>query len=242
MKRFLAACIAAAAFCAAPALAAPPADPVFNWTGFYIGGQVGGGWDASQPTRTDAGGAPYIPLGFVLNTLHASGLLGGGYAGFNYQINRFVIGIDGDYSWANLGGSVGDVVLLGGTDNRNLSINWIATLAGRLGYAVNDWMLFGKAGWAWKGVNSNAAGYIAGVITVNSVTPEVTRNGWTIGTGIEWAFAHNWSAKLEYDYVKFNTGNSHSIGTNVATGAVGVAEYSVVSSLNMVKLGVAYRY
>jgi outer membrane immunogenic protein len=242
MKKFLAACIAAAAFCAEPAFAAPPAAPVFDWTGFYIGGQVGGGWHASQGTRLN-NPSPDFPIGFVSPTLHTSGFLGGGYAGFNYQIDRFVIGIDGDYSWANLSGSNTSVGLFGATDPTIGHQDWIATLAGRLGYAINDWMLFGKAGWAWEGVHANGEGFsAAGVFTGVGINPEHTRNGWTFGTGIEWGFARNWSAKLEYDYVKFNTANVHFIIVPSPAGPVSINQFSVVSSLNMVKLGIAYRY
>jgi outer membrane immunogenic protein len=242
MKKFLVACIAAAAFYGAPAFATPPAAPVFNWTGFYVGGQIGEGWDATSPTLTV--GPADFPAGFMLKTLHASGLLGGGYAGFNYQINQFVIGIEGDYSWANLVGSAGTVGVLGGTQDRTAHINWIATLAGRLGYAVNDWMLFGKAGWTWEGLHANGSVFdVAGVNTSNFVTPQQTRNGPTIGTGVEWGFARNWSDKLEYDYVKFNNKNNYTISIGAISGSVFTGVTSVsVSSLNVVKLGVAYRY
>jgi len=242
MKKFLVTCIAAAALHGAPAFAAPPAAPVFNWSGFYVGGQVGEGWDVTTPTETVS--SSEFPVGFVLNTLHAKGLLGGGYAGFNYQIHQFVIGIEGDYAWANLSGSANTVGVLGGTQERTAHIDWIATLAGRLGYAVNDWMLFGKAGWTWEGLHASGSVFdVAGVNTSNFVVPEQTRNGPTIGAGIEWSCARNWSAKFEYDYVKFSNKNNYAISISTITGSVftGVSSVSV-SSLQMVKLGVAYRY
>jgi outer membrane immunogenic protein len=204
---------------------APPPTPAYNWNGFYFGGEIGGGWESNQATRTDNSGAPNFPFGFVGPTGHLSGLLGGGYVGFNYQIDKFVIGIEGDYSWANLKASVTDVGLTGGTANVTERVNWIATSAGRLGYVINNWMLFGKAGWAWDDFTGIAS-------TNNNVSD--TRNGWTIGTGVEWAFTRHWSAKLEYDYVKFNTINQ--ISTNVAF------HDSATSSLNMMKLGVAYLF
>jgi outer membrane immunogenic protein len=88
---------------------APAYAPVamYNWTGFYVGGQAGGGWSSSQTTIVQGG--TNFPAGYVNNTINANGFLGGGYAGFNYQINQFVIGIDGDYSWADLSGSGSDI-------------------------------------------------------------------------------------------------------------------------------------
>src|ERR1700733_229791 len=90
---------------------APTSAPAtsYNWTGFYVGGQVGEGWDSDQITLTDNSSAPNFPLGYVENTNYGCGMLGGGYEGYNYQINRFVVGVDGDYSWASLNGTSTDV-------------------------------------------------------------------------------------------------------------------------------------
>jgi outer membrane immunogenic protein len=87
---------------------APAYAPIpFSWTGFYAGAQAGGGGFANQVTNgpNAADGTVNFPPEFVHSTANGSGWLGGGYAGFNHQINQFVIGIDGDYSWANLTGS-----------------------------------------------------------------------------------------------------------------------------------------
>lgn len=224
----------------APAYA-PVAPMVYNWTGFYVGGQIGGGWYSN--TTTVVQGGTNFPAGFVDGTINGSGVLGGGYAGFNYQINQFVIGIDGDYSWADLTGSGSDISPLNGSTTRhNDKVKWIATVTGRLGYAVNNWLLFGKGGWAWAGFAGSSSTFnLAGVNTTNGTSSE-TRDGWTLGGGVEWAFLPNWSAKLEYDYVKFNTANFTSTNTNVATGVVTSLARSATSDLSMVKLGAAYRF
>lgn len=220
----------------APAYAPLP----YNWTGFYVGGQVGAGWYSTQTTNID--GNVNFPAGFVGNTINGSGLLGGGYAGFNYQINQFVIGIDGDYSFADLTGSGSDLGPTGFTSNKNDKVKWIATLTGRLGYAVNNWMFFGKAGGAWAGFEGNSTTLNTVGVIVSNGTNSQTRNGWTIGTGAEWGFARNWSAKLEYDYVKFNTSTFNATLTSVPGGVVTTFGRSATSNLSMVKLGVAYRF
>jgi outer membrane immunogenic protein len=214
--------------------------PYITWTGFYVGGQVGGGWFSTQSTNID--GTVNFPAGFVSNTINGSGLLGGGYAGFNYQINQVVLGIDGDYSWASLTGSGSDVGPTGFTSNKNDKVKWIATLTGRLGYAVNNWMYFGKVGAAWAGFSATSATLNTVGTNVSNGTSASTRNGWTIGTGVEWAFAPKWSAKLEYDYVKFSTTTFNSVDTSVLTGVVTSLGRSATSSLSMVKLGAAYRF
>ena len=224
----------------APAYA-PIAPIAYSWTGFYAGGQVGGGWFSSQTTHIDPTGS--FPAGWVDSTINGRGFLGGGYAGYNYQINQFVIGIDGDYSWADLKGSGSDISPINfGTTTHDETVKWIATVTGRVGYAVNNWMFFGKGGWAWAGFDGNSSTFnVLGVNRSNATSSE-TRDGWTLGTGVEWGFLPNWSAKLEYDYVKFNTSNFNSTLTSVATGVVTTPARSATSDLSMVKLGIAYRF
>jgi len=219
------------------------APALYSWTGFYFGGQAGGGWFANQVTNgpNAADGTINFPPGFVHNPLNGSGWLAGGYAGFNYQVNQFVVGLDGDFSWARLTGSTADIGPTGFNDVSNETIKWIATVTGRLGYAVNNWMFFGKAGWAWAGFSGTSATFnVAGVNTNNNTNSE-SRNGWTLGTGVEWGFAPHWSTKIEYDYVKFMTSNYNNTDTTVG-GVVTFPGRSATSNLSMVKLGVAYRF
>jgi outer membrane immunogenic protein len=219
-----------------------PAMAAYNWTGFYVGGQIGGGWRSEQATVVTGTGA--FPPGYVGNTVNESGVLGGGYAGFNYQINQFVVGIDGDYSWAGLNGSTTETGPTGFTSNIMSKEKWVATLTGRLGYAMNNWLFFGKAGWAWAGVSGTTATYNSAGANFGNGTSSSTTNGWTIGTGVEWGFARNWSAKLEYDYVKFNTDTYTLTDTSVlpVPGVVTAYTRSATSSENIVKLGLAYRF
>jgi outer membrane immunogenic protein len=220
--------------------------PVYDWTGLYIGEQVGAGWASNQITQTATGGAPNFPPGFLDQTNNGRGMLGGGYAGYNYQVNRYIIGVDGDYSWSTLKGTSTDVGLVVGPGNSAFNhvdkVEWIATAAGRLGYAVNNWMFFGRAGWAWAGFRRDSTGFLTatGALVAN-ITDLDTRNGGTIGTGVEWGIAPSWSAKLEYDYVKFNRSDFTGT-TTAANGVVTHGNASADSSLNMVKLGVAFRF
>jgi outer membrane immunogenic protein len=220
---------------------APVAPIAYSWTGFYLGGQGGVGWFSSQTTDVDA--TTSFPAGFVQGTIDGNGLLGGGYAGFNYQINQFVIGIDGDYSWADLTGQGNDTSPInGGTSHHNEKVKWIATVTGRLGYAVNNMLFFGKGGWAWAGFDGNSSFINVAGINTSNTTSSGTRDGWTLGTGMEWGITPHWSAKLEFDYVKFNTSNFNATTTNVATGVVTTPARSATSNLSMGKVGVAYRF
>ncbi|HZL29536.1 MAG TPA: outer membrane beta-barrel protein [Pseudolabrys sp.] len=247
MKKFVIASLAFVTF-AAPAFAADmpvkavraPLDPGYNWTGLYIGGQFGGGWAWDQVTNIN--GDANFPPGFVHNAPHSSGMLGGIYGGYNYQFNRVVIGIDADYSRANITGTGSTVGPTGFTEVENPKLNWVATVTGRVGYAVNDWLIFGKGGWAWVGeVGSGSDLNPAGTLVATNAT-SLTLNGWTVGAGAEWAFAGNWVAKLEYDYVNIGTTTLSVTTTTVPGGIVGTGRASAVANLQMAKVGLAYRF
>jgi outer membrane immunogenic protein len=153
-----------------------PIGIIYDWTGFYAGGHVGGGW-------VDNGGD--------------GGFLGGGQVGFNYQMGPWVYGVEADVSAAS-----GD-------------LNWTSTLAGRFGWALDRWMLYGKVGGAWANVD---------VVRMARVSDE-TSSGLLLGVGAEYAFQNNWTAKVEYnrmnvdrdvDVVKF--GLNYRFGLNPLPG------------------------
>jgi outer membrane immunogenic protein len=221
---------------------APAIAPVaaYNWTGFYLGGQVGGGWANNQTTNVT--GTVNFPAGFVSNTINDSGFLGGAYAGYNYQINQLIVGIDGDYSWASLTGSGSDIGPTGFTSTKSDKFKWVATLTGRLGYAVNNWMFFGKAGAAWAGFSANSSTFNLVGANVSNGSTSSTRNGWTVGTGLEWGFARNWSAKLEYDYIKFSNASTTTTEVSVPAGVVTQLGRTNTASMNILKVGLAYRF
>jgi outer membrane immunogenic protein len=218
-----------------PTKATPHASSLpYNWTGFYVGGQAGGGWDSNQVIVVNS--TVHFPAGYPHAASHGSGFLAGGYVGLNYQVNQFVVGIESDFSWANLIGSEADPSPLTGVVNHDTEqVRWIATLTGRLGYAVDNWMFFGKGGAAMARFNGNG-----NIPTVATNTSTTTREGWTVGTGIEWGFAVHWSAKLEYDYVDFGTANYTR--TTTSGSSPPTIPFRAISSLNLAKLGLAYRF
>jgi outer membrane immunogenic protein len=244
--------VAVGALIGTPALAAdmavrgvPPApfpNAVYNWTGFYVGGELGGGWGSSTTTLVTNLG-PAFPPGTVLQPIDFHGFLGGFYGGYNYQINQFVIGVDGDGTWAALNGFGTDVsTITGDIVQINERLNWIATATGRLGWAWNNWLFFAKGGWAWAGAEGNSTTTNPAGIILSFSTNEVTQNGWTVGGGIEWGVSPHVSFKLEYDFVKFETANFTSAENVVVLNTFRSLARSATSDLNMVKGGIAYRF
>lgn len=224
--------ICAAAFAAVPAMAAdlplkaPPAPapvPLFSWSGFYIGANIGGAW--SNSTVTD------VATGATFNTDN-NGFIGGGQVGFNYQINNFVFGVEGDIDATSLSKTGPGVVTAIGTLQASASTDWVATLAGRIGFAFDRWLIYAKGGGAW--VQNSAT--LTNLATGASVSGSNTNSGWMAGVGAEWAFAGPWSAKLEYNHIELD---------NWSTGAGAIIagdQFNVSRNIDMVKFGINYRF
>jgi len=185
-----------------------------NWTGFYAGLNAGYGFGQSNWT------AP----GATVNT-SPKGVLAGLTLGYNLQTGVWVWGAEGDIDWSNMKGDAD----CGGGVTCTTKANWFGTLRGRVGYA----------GW------NNLLPYLTGGLAVAGLKAETnpgdttssTRLGWTAGAGLEYAFAPNWTAKIEYDYLGF--GNQT---LNLPTPAF--PTYSTNASLNVqeVKAGINFKF
>ena len=193
MKRLLAAGLAfgllaavpgaqAADLSVAPLYKAPPAEysPAYNWSGFYLGLNGGGGWGDSH----------WQGIGRAA----LSGGEAGGTAGYNWQLGNTVLGLEGDIDWSGLSGSL---ACPGGSCST--SDGWLSTVRGRVGYSFDGFLPYVTGGLA--------AGDIRASSPVGSASS--TNAGWTVGGGIEVALPGNWSAKAEYLHVDlgdFNCG------------------------------------
>ena len=178
-------------------MASTPYASGFSWTSFYIGGHVGGGWDNRDVGIFDTISGDKIGIGKT----KASGFLGGGQIGLDYQFApNWVVGIEADVSGANLkntgvANSGSGNISVASVQHDN-SIDLFGTVRGRVGYTLNNWLLFGSGGFAWANeeVTRNQPG------TVEKASG--TGKGWTAGGGLEWGFAQNWSARVEYLHVE----------------------------------------
>jgi outer membrane immunogenic protein len=186
--------VAAAADMPIAVKAPPNANPyVFDWTGLYVGAH--GGW-AQAPI--DFPGAPAYPAGPPRQTLN--GALVGGQAGFNWQIQKLVLGIEADFSWADgMSGTVHDGTYM----TENQSIDWTGTARGRAGWAFGQFLPYMTAGLAWDNASANVA-CPAGVqfgwchtTGAFSFSDRQTHTGFVWGGGMEYAFDPRWSVKVE---------------------------------------------
>ncbi len=202
----------------APVAYAPEA--IYNWSGFYIGGHVGGGFANSSWSD------PFTGANNTFNS--GAGFLGGGQVGANLQLNRLVLGVDGDFSWTGLKGSGTDSI----GDAINTNTNWTSTVTGRVGAAFDRLLIYGKGGVAFAQDRSSFTDLFA-----NSGSTTFLRTGWTAGAGIEYGLSKNWSVKIEYDYLGFG-----SQPLNFTTPATPL--YTSNASLNVqeIKAGLNFRF
>ena len=142
-----------------------------TWSGLYIGALFGYSFG-----RADAGRA---------GDVDADGPEGGIYAGANYQINdRFVVGVEGDVLASGVEGERGGV---------GFEQDWVGSLRGRIGIALDDFLLYGTGGVAATGLEASSGG----------VSDRQTELGWTLGAGVEAALSENVTARIEYRYTEF---------------------------------------
>lgn len=193
----------------APLYKAPPvvATPAYNWSGFYLGANAGGGWSTSHWDST--------------GSFNGSGGVAGGTVGLNWQTGHAVFGIEGDIDWANVKGTTTPATCLAGCTTQN---DWLATARGRAGYAFDRFLPFVTGGLAVGDIKASTPGF-PGASQTNA--------GWTVGGGLEFALTNNWTAKAEYLHVDlgnmncgFNCGvtpgNNVSLREDVVRGGVNV--------------------
>ena len=223
----------------APAMIAAAAP--MSWTGFYVGGHIGWGWGTKEWSNScDAVGNLGCFSPTVVARSTASGFLGGVQAGYNYQINTLVLGVEGDFSWADV--SVTSTCF-GGISTCSSKADWFGTLAGRIGGTVGPALFYAKGGAAW--VHDKYAENCPTCSLGSPVTWDggQTRAGWMVGAGIEYAFARNWSAKIEYDFMDFGTTSVRMTDLPVAFPIRPTAyNVDILQRVNVVKAGVNYRF
>jgi outer membrane immunogenic protein len=285
MLRFLLGGIALAALIVGPALAAdmpvkapvykaPPPVVVYNWTGFYVGVNAGYSWGDWKPGSNFPvfdGTTTFFPpnSGFINNwdcgsfgpfcatQANVRGALGGAQAGYNWQSDKWLLGIEGDmqataqkrvengtiiYTGISTStcASAGPTPCLVTVSNR-WELPWLGTLRGRLGFASDRWLFYATGGLAVGEARSSFTftenQYANVALTVPS---SVVKAGWTLGAGVEAAVGNNWSVKAEYLFIDLG---SHTVSAANPTGygpLVFNQSYNIRD--NIVRVGIIYLF
>jgi len=231
----------------APVLKAPAAGPV-SWAGFYIGGH--GGYGSGRKQWSDFFD-PQHPEGREPgpnSTYHVDGFLAGGQVGYNWQSGWTVFGVEADASWSNIDGHGKNAprdpsTCLQESDGCTTKIEAFGTIAARVGVAVERSLLYVKGGAAWvhekHHIGTHDPRFPNDPDFNFDATTSQTRWGWTIGGGVEYAFAQNWSGKIEYNYLDFGKDQvSFTFSPPQFFGAAGTLQ----QNMHVVKAGLNYRF
>jgi outer membrane immunogenic protein len=184
-------------------------EPLFNWTGFYVGGHVGGAWTNEQfinSANTTAFGDLVPGEGY---RQRGSGIIGGAQIGYNWQASNYVFGLEGTISGLDNSGSFTNTAFGAGDDVFSWRTNVLATIVGRAGFAVQNNLLYIKGGYAGANNRLSVSDTVAPVTGSGGQTHWAS--GWTVGAGWEYGVTRNWIVGVEYNYAAFQT-QSYQLG------------------------------
>jgi outer membrane immunogenic protein len=203
-----------------PVKAPPYIAPVYLWSGFYIGANLGYGWGDGSGTVTLPSGATGPISG------NSDGILGGGQMGYNWQFGSVVFGVETDIQGTGIDGH------FSGSTPRNSIVGtestpWFGTIRGRLGYAANSWLFYITGGGVYADNKASGTSTLFGPFSSS-----VVGWSWTVGGGVEAFVAPKWSVKAEYLYV----GTPDKVPTPSGTSVSGS------SNGNIVRVGVNYHF
>jgi outer membrane immunogenic protein len=196
-----------------------PAAPQFSWTGFYVGGQLGGAWNSSE--FGVASGPPAAPF-----LTDGGGVIYGGQAGYNYQFGQFVIGVEGDFAGSTMVGNAQCSTVIG--TNCRTSQDWLGSVRARVGAAFDRLLVFGDGGVAFTQYRFSQN------VPVTQSWGSGGRTGWTLGVGAEYAVSDHVTAGVEYNYYNF--------GDAVGTGGFGPTSIKFTESENTLVAKLNYKF
>ncbi len=235
----------------------PPVAAPFSWTGFYIGGNVGGAWG-----RDSVSSAECSPGAFAIDcaavsaatspSLRPSGFTGGGQIGYNWQTGNTVFGLEADFDYMGLRASQGGTfpfpsTLPGGpagppttffSPSTSVSTDWLFTARPRIGWVANNALFYATGGLAVTNQKFNQTLVLLPPF-VDTSTASTTRAGWAVGGGVELALNQKWSIKGEYLYADFGSIGSAGVLTPASPGLF--LTNSAHLTVSIARLGLNYR-
>jgi outer membrane immunogenic protein len=237
----------------APPMAAPV--PLYNWTGFYVGGNVGYGFGRNRVDVTT------LPSPVIFNEApfsfneDSTGFLGGVQAGYNWQSGRFVFGVEADITFGQVRGSgifrpitdFAGLVFPTSFQQTSQTMDWIGTARLRAGFTpASALLLYATGGLAYGHTRYNTfQSIVPGAPVLDFLgSDSATQVGWTVGGGAEWAFGGNWSVKAEYLY--YDLGNHSLTGARVG-GPAPIPDLFFTGTTfqtrgNIVRMGLNYHF
>ena len=211
-----------------------PPVPFYDWSGFYVGVNIGGSWGHSSSTNTALDGT-YVSSGSRTD----SAVIGGGQVGYNFMAApHLLLGVEADIQASS---AKNTATSPDGTNSYSSKLDDFGTARGRVGFTQDNWLFYGTGGFAW----SYGSVTRSQLVTVASVPPipapsgtvetvNNTRTGWAAGAGIEWGISQNWTARVEYLYLDF--------GTTTSVFPLSNRQQTTSASMNIARFGVNYKF
>jgi outer membrane immunogenic protein len=231
-----------------------PVTPTYSWSGCYVGINVGAGGAGSDFSTTVGNGTHLLPVDTALvsndatGSANATGFLGGGQTGCNWQSGLIVYGLEGDFdyfhsrpSFANNTNTLSDGVTPFAA-TQSLTTDFFATVRPRIGIAADRNLGYITGGAAFTQV-SYAEGYVDGAVPpgAGNTTASKALVGWTVGAGWEHAWTNNWTFKLEYLFASFPTTNAFGAIAD-STGGANPLHGSADLVIQTVRAGVNFKF
>jgi outer membrane immunogenic protein len=219
-----------------PTKAPPMVSPAYDWSGFYVGINGGGGWNRNCWSNTSFFGAPVSPSA-AEGCGSGSGGTVGGQIGYRWQAASWVFGVEAQGNWANISGSNTSLVFPNISNQSN--VDSFGLFTGQVGYAWNNVLLYVKGGAAVTGNQYSSWSNITGneLSTAND-----TRWGGTVGVGLEYGFAPNWSVAVEYDHLFMGTDNNAFTGVAPANLGINTRNEDISQDIDLVTARINYRF
>lgn len=194
------------------------ATTVANWTGLYIGGNIGYGWGK---------------LTFANGGMRPSGINGGGQIGYNYQVDNFVLGIEGDFQGADHHDRSTSPI-----ETEDMKFDWYATVRGRVGVAFGSFMPYVTGGVVFTQVKLN------GVMPLFDITVSSSEGltGYAVGAGVEYAISNNWSVKAEYMRLGFGSPAYNITYTGLGLAGPSTSTHKIETDFDIARAGLNYRF
>lgn len=240
---------------------APIVAPVYNWTGFYVGLNAGAVFGHAEDATTTV----FSPTGYFATSsvpaiaavgnpsMDQTGFTGGIQLGYNWQFNsNAVLGIETDFGYMGMNTSAftGAVYPCCAPTafaiSQSAKTDWVWTLRPRLGWAVNNWMIYFTGGLAVTQVKGDFIFTDTFATAHESASISETRAGWAVGGGLEYAYAGPWTVKVEYLHLDFGTVSATSTNLTAFTPPIAfptnVFTHSIKVTDDIVRVGLNYRF
>jgi outer membrane immunogenic protein len=221
----------------APVYRAPPAPLSYNWSGVYLGANVGYGKVSSNSSATWT--SPFFGVITSTSSGSTNGAIAGGQVGGNWQMGMFVLGAEADFQWSGQKSTTNTGCGFGCTVTEVASVDSFGTARLRLGAAFDRVLVYATGGAAWTNASDNLSGTAFGV-TATLVNLSASKVGWTVGGGIEFAVLDNLIARGEYLYIA----TSNITNTAPVTALLGGGTITETAQLkdSIVRFGLSYKF